>query len=299
MIPFELARPRSLKEAIALLDPEDPDIRPVGGGTAVMLMMKAGVLRPTRLVSLRDIEPQYAQVRVGANGELRIGGLTRLATLEHSPLVKEGWPLLSRTLRTLSNVRVRNVATIGGNLGHADPHMDMPPVLTSLCARVTITGPKGERTVPVEELCTGYYETVLARDELISEVIVPPQAGRPAAYMKVTTRAAHDWPALGVAVVLDMKGRQIDRASVIVGAATDRPTRLTQAETLLRVASPDDSAILRDAGEAGAAQLDIVGDPHGSASYKKQLLKVYLGRAVRTALATVNGSTTPFEGHAE
>ncbi|HEY2020121.1 xanthine dehydrogenase family protein subunit M [Paraburkholderia sp.] len=298
MIPFELARPRSLSEAIALLDPEDPDIRPVGGGTAVMLMMKAGVLRPTRLVSLGDIEPRYAQLHVGENGELRIGGLTRLATLEHSSLVKEGWPLLSRTLRTLSNVRVRNVATIGGNLAHADPHMDMPPVLSSLGASVTISGPAGERNVLVEALCTGYYETVLARDELISEVIVPPQAGRPSAYMKVTTRAAHDWPALGVAVVLDMNGPRIGNASVIVGAATDRPTRLTQAEALLRGALPDDTAVLRDAGEAGAAQLDIVGDSHGSASYKKQLLRVYLGRAVRTALATVNGGTTPFEGHA-
>ena len=222
MIPFDLARPRSLMEAIALLDPEDPDIRPVGGGTAVMLMMKAGVLRPTRLVSLRDIEPRYAQVRAGENGELRIGGLTRLATLEHSPVVKEGWPLLARTLRTLSNVRVRNVATIGGNLGHADPHMDMPPVLTSLGARVTISGPNGERSVPVEELCTGYYETVLARDELISEVIVPPQAGRPAAYMKVTTRAAHDWPALGLTLSLLLDGRALMRevkvpTCVIVG----------------------------------------------------------------------------------
>ncbi|HEY4350100.1 MAG TPA: FAD binding domain-containing protein, partial [Paraburkholderia sp.] len=214
MIPFELARPRSLTEAIALLDPEDPDIRPMGGGTAVMLMMKAGVLRPTRLVSLRDVEPEYAQIGIGDHGELHIGGLTRLAALEHSPLVKEGWPMLARTLRTLSNVRVRNVATIGGNLAHADPHMDMPPVLTSLGARVAIKGPNGERTVPVEQLCTGYYETVLARDELISRVIVPPQAGRPAAYMKVTTRASHDWPALGVAIVLDMKGAAIDRASV-------------------------------------------------------------------------------------
>jgi carbon-monoxide dehydrogenase medium subunit len=211
--------------------------------------------------------------------------------------VKEGWPLIARTLRTLSNVRVRNVATIGGNLGHADPHMDMPPVLTSLGARVTIAGPLGERTVPVEELCTGYYETVLARDELISEVIVPQQAGRPAAYMKVTTRAAHDWPALGVAVVLDMQGERIHRASVIVGAATDRPTRLTQAEALLCGALPDD-AILREAGDAGAAQLDIVGDPHGSASYKKQLLKVYLGRAVRTALAAATGRAAQFGGHA-
>jgi carbon-monoxide dehydrogenase medium subunit len=298
MIPFELARPRSLTEAIALLDPEDPDIRPMGGGTAVMLMMKAGVLRPTRLVSLRDVEPEYAQVGIGNHGELHIGGLTRLATLEHSPLVKEGWPLLARALRTLSNVRVRNVATIGGNLAHADPHMDMPPVLSSLGARVTIKGPNGERTVPVEQLCTGYYETVLARDELISRVIVPPQAGRPAAYMKVTTRASHDWPALGVAVVLDMQGAAIRQASVIVGAATDRPTRLTEAEALLRGAEPSDEKTLRHAGEAGAAQLDIVGDSHGTASYKKQLLKVYLGRAVRTALAAANSRGTAFEGHA-
>jgi carbon-monoxide dehydrogenase medium subunit len=282
MAPFELATPSSLQQAIGLLDPEDPDIRPVGGGTAVMLMMKAGVLRPTRLVSLRGIEPVYSQVSVGTNGELQIGGLTRLATLEHSSLVKEGWPLLTRTLRTLSNVRVRNVATIGGNLGHADPHMDLPPVLTALGARVTVTGPQGERTFPVEQLCTGYYETVLARDELISRVIVPPQANRPAAYMKVTTRAAHDWPALGVAVVLDMQGEQVRTASVIVGAATDKPTRLSGAEAVLKGAVLDD-ATLRRAGEAGAAELDIVGDPHGSASYKKHLLTVYLGRAVRTA----------------
>jgi carbon-monoxide dehydrogenase medium subunit len=285
MAPFELARPASLAEAIGLLDPEDPDIRPVGGGTAVMLMMKAGVLRPTRLVSLGGIEPGYSQLELGAEGELHIGGMTRLAALEHSPIVKQGWPMLTRTLRTLSNVRVRHVATVGGNLAHADPHMDLPPVLSALGARVTIIGPSGERTIPVEQLFTGYYETVLARNELISRVVVPPQGGRPAAYMKVTTRAAHDWPALGVAVVLTTEGPVIRQASVIVGAATDKPTRLLAAEEVLRGSRAED-AILRRAGEAGAAELDIVGDPHGSASYKKHLLSVYLGRAVRTALAT-------------
>ncbi|MBN3846835.1 xanthine dehydrogenase family protein subunit M, partial [Paraburkholderia sp. Ac-20342] len=239
MAPFEFATPRSLQQAIALLDPEDPDIRPVGGGTAIMLMMKAGVLRPTRLVSLQDVEPEHSRISIGGNGELQIGGLTRLAALEHSQEVREGWPLLARTLRTLSNVRVRNVATLGGNLAHADPHMDMPPVLSALGASVTVTGPAGERTLPVEELATGYYETVLARNELISKVTVPAQAGRPAAYMKVTTRASHDWPALGVAVVLDMQGERIGNASVIVGAATDRPTRLVDAEAILRGALPD------------------------------------------------------------
>lgn len=284
MAPFEFATPGSLREAIGLLDPEDPGIRPVGGGTAVILMMKAGVLQPTRLVSLRGIEPRYSQIEVDAQGELHIGGLTRLTQLEHSQAVKDGWPVLIRTLRTLSNVRVRNVATVGGNLSHADPHMDLPPVLSALGARVVISGPQGERTVPCEALCTGYYETVLARDELVSEVIVPAQGARPAAYMKVTTRAAHDWPALGVAVVLDMDGQQIKTASVIVGAATDKPTRMAGAEAILRGAEIND-ANLRRAGEAGADELDIVGDPHGSANYKKHLLRVYLGRAVRSALA--------------
>ncbi|MFJ1472045.1 MULTISPECIES: FAD binding domain-containing protein [Massilia] len=285
MAPFELARPATLQDAIALLDPEDPDIRPVGGGTAVMLMMKAGVLRPTRLVSLAGIEPEHARLGVGADGALRIGGLARLSALEHSVAVREGWPMLARTLRTLSNVRVRHVATVGGNLAHADPHMDLPPVLSALGARVTVTGPDGTRTLPVEDLSTGYYETVLARDELVTAVDVPAQAGRAGAYMKVTTRAAHDWPALGVAVVLDLDGEQVRDARVFVGAATDRPTRLAGAEALLRGAAARDDAVLKRAGEAAAAELDIVGDPHGSASYKKHLLSVYLGRAVRCALA--------------
>ncbi|MGP1615333.1 MAG: FAD binding domain-containing protein [Pollutimonas bauzanensis] len=283
MIPFEYLAPRTLEEAIQCLDPEDPDIRPVGGGTAIMLMMKAGVLRPTRLVSLRRVEDKYREIRVNDAGELRIGGMASLAALEQSPLLRGGWPVLARTFRSLSNIRVRNVATIGGNLAHGDPHMDMPPVLSALGARVLATGPSGTREIAVEELCVGYYETVLNRDELISEVIVPPMGGRRAVYFKVTTRAAHDWPALGVAVSLQPDGGSVRNASLIVGAATDRPTRLHAAEALLRNATPSDE-ILRRAGQAAADALDIVSDQHGSAAYKKHLLSVYLGRAVRAAM---------------
>ena len=145
MVPLEFVVPYSIEEAIDMLDAEDPGIRPVGGGTAIMLMMKAGVLTPTRLVSLQHIEPRYAELRINAAGELVIGGLTRLATLEHHPEVKRGWPVLSRMMRTLSNVRVRSVATVGGALAHADPHMDLPPVLAALGARVSVMGPKGTR----------------------------------------------------------------------------------------------------------------------------------------------------------
>lgn len=282
MTPFEYLLPYSLEEALSLLDPEDPGIRPVGGGTAVMLMMKAGVLRPTRLVSLHRIGEQHAAVRVNRDGELVIGGLARLADIERHADVRQTWPLLAQAARGVANPRVRAVATIGGNLSHADPHLDMPPVLAALGARVVITGPKGARMVDAEDLCTGYYETVVRRDELITEVFVPPQAG-PGAYLKMTTRATHDWPALGVAVVLKMAGEQVQRASVFTGAATDCPTRLRQAQAVLEQRGVDDAA-LRAAADAATAEVRLVGDAHGSAAYKSQLLKVALPRAIQGAL---------------
>lgn len=289
MIPFEYLTPRTLDEALSLLDPEDPDIRPVGGGTAVMLMMKAGVLRPTRLVSLRQLEGQHRQIQIDPDGALRIGGMASLASLEHSPVVRQGWPVLARTFRSLSNQRVRNVATIGGNLAHADPHMDMPPVLSALGASVIATGPGGSRQIAVEDLCVGYYETVLERNELISQVIVPPMNGACAAYCKVTTRAAHDWPALGLAVSLQLEGPVIREASVVLGAATDRPTRLERAQAMLRGAAPTEQH-LKQVGLAATEALDIVSDQHGSAGYKKHLLSIYLGRAVNAAIHTSQGA---------
>ena len=126
MTPFELAEPKSLSDAIKLLDPDDPTIRPLAGGTALMLMMKAGVFRPAKLVSLRKIETKYTGIAAGADG-LRIGAMTTLNALERSADVKKYTPLITRTMLTLSNVRVRNVATVGGALAHGDPHPDDPP----------------------------------------------------------------------------------------------------------------------------------------------------------------------------
>lgn len=290
MTPFELAEPRTLREALALLDPDDATVRPISGGTAVMLMMKAGVLRPRRLVSLRAIDGGLAGIDRAPDGWLRIGAMTPLAELERADAVRREWPVIARTLLTLSNVRVRNVATIGGHLAHGDPHQDLPPVLSVLGARVTVAGPKAERTVPVEGLSTGYYETVLARDELITAVIVPPLGTKRAAYLKCTTRSADDWPALGMAVALEVEGDRNGTAgavvrtiSVVIGAATDRPTRLVAAESVLRGARVDDATLAR-AGDAAADELALVGDSRGSAAYKKQLARVYLRRAVRAAL---------------
>jgi carbon-monoxide dehydrogenase medium subunit len=286
MTPFELAEPPSLQEAIALLDTDDPAVRPIAGGTALMLMMKAAVFKPTRLVSLRAIEPRYSGIQAGPDGGLRIGAMTTLSALDRSPLVRQQVPVITRTLKTLSNVRVRNVATVGGNLAHGDPHMDLPPVLIALGARVVITGRAGERELPVEELLAGYYETVLARDELISELVIPPQAGRRAVYCKVTTRAAHDWPAVGIAVSLG--GNGADRARIVLSAATEKAIRLPEAEAALGDGVDDDA--IRRAAEAAADTATLISDAQGTAAYKKQLVRVYVERALRQVLSSASGS---------
>ncbi len=283
MIPFELAEPRSLAAAIKLLDPDDDMVRPIAGGTALMLMMKAGVFRPAKLVSLRKIESQYTTIAATADG-LTIGAMTTLAPLERSADVRAHAPVVTRTLLTLSNIRVRNVATVGGALAHGDPHMDLPPVLMALGASVTIIGADGERKLPVEELFSGYYETTLAKNELIASVQVPSQRGKRAAYMKVTTGSADDWPALGVAVVIEQDGDAIKSARIVASAATEKATRLKAAEDILNGNRVDEAVVLR-AAEAAMDEAEFVADVRGSVPYKRELMRVYVQRAVQAAWA--------------
>ena len=282
MIPFDLAEPTSLAAAIKLLNPDDPSVRPIAGGTALMLMMKAGVFNPEKLVSLRKIEGKYSSISAGSDG-LRIGAMTTLGTLERSDDVRKHAPVITRTLRTLSNVRVRNVATVGGALAHGDPHMDLPPVLMALGATLTVIGPKGERKLAVEELFAGYYETVLEKDELIAEVHVPSQGSKKASYFKVTTGSADDWPALGVAAVIDANGNAIKSARLVASAATDKATRLKSAEAVVAGKTIDDK-LLREAGEAALGDCEFIADVRGSIPYKRELMRVYVRRAVRAAL---------------
>jgi carbon-monoxide dehydrogenase medium subunit len=283
MIPFEMLQPASLKEALSLLDPQEPAIRPVAGGTALMLMMKAGVFQPTRLICLHRIEPEHARITVGGGGELRIGAMATLRELEKDLNVAARLPVLKRAMRTLSNVRVRNVARVGGALAHGDPHMDLPPVLAALGARISIAGLEKNREIPLENLYVGYYETVLEKNELIVAVTVPALNGRKAAYMKVTSRTADDWPCLGVAVTFALTDGAIRDPVVVVSAATEKLTRMTATEQALAGAAPDDAA-LRRAGDAAADEVQTLSDAHGSAPYKRELLRVYLRRAIRQAL---------------
>jgi carbon-monoxide dehydrogenase medium subunit len=144
-------------------------------------------------------------------------------------------------------------------------------------------GPNGERSLPVEDLFTGYYETVLALNELIAFVHVPAQKSKQAAYMKVTTGAVDDWPALGIAVAIVNDADAIKSARIVASAATEKATRLTVAEAVLTGNRIDDK-LIRRAAEAAVEEVEFVSDVRGSAPYKRELMRVYIQRAVRAAL---------------
>ena len=163
----------------------------------------------------------------------------------------------------------------------------MATVEAKVGAQVVAAGPAGERTIPVEKLFAGYYETVLARNELITGVVIPAQGSRRAAYLKCTTRAVHDWPALGVAVALDGSNGTLKSSRVVVSAATSKAMRLKSAEKLL-AGQKIDNKLLAQAGDAAAEEADILADIRGSASYKREILRVYIGRAVRAAMQGAN-----------
>ena len=282
MASFEIVEPQSLDQAFSMLDRDDPAVRPISGGTALMLMMKSQLFTPVRLVSLRRLGQPFSGFGLSADGtHFCIGAMATFSELEQSPDIKKYFPVVTQTMRTLANVRVRNVATVGGNLAHGDPHLDLPPVWTSLDAQALLVCVDGERVVPVADLFAGYYETNIKDGELIAEIRVPVRPTWRSTYAKVTTRSAHDWPALGIAISIESNDRRITDLRVVLSAALDKPTRLTATEAMLRGLEVDDD-VLRRAGGVASEEVHIETDGRGSAAYKRHLLRVHLGRAIQT-----------------
>lgn len=282
---FELVEPASLAEAIAALDADATAVRAIAGGTALSLMLQARLFQPRRLVSLRRLDGALRGVRVDDAGGLRIGALTTLGELERSPLIALAFPVLAQALHALANVRVRNAATIGGHLAHADPHQDLPPILLVLGAEVRVAGPGGERRVGVAELIAGYYETTLAPRELIVELYLPPQPpGVRAAYEKFTALSADDWPAVGAAAWLRRDAAQVVEARIAVGSASDRPIRIDAAEAIACTQGP---AAFAAAADAAAASVEPIADIRGSIAYKREMIRVHVRRALERAYAPV------------
>src|SRR5919108_1510919 len=199
---IKLLQPSSLDEAVALLGSQRDEAKIISGGTALVIMLKNRLIAPATLLSLGRLH-ELRGLRHEPGIGLRIGALVTLREAELSTLIREKNPTLANTFSRVGNVRVRNAATVGGNLSEADYASDPPCVLVAMRAKIKARSGKGEREIPVVNLFKGFYETALTPDEILTELIVPdPPAGSRSAYLKYVSRSSEDRPCAGMAVVL-------------------------------------------------------------------------------------------------
>ncbi len=273
----EFLQPDSLDEAIELLS-HDPDAsKVIAGGTAVVLMLQQKLIAPQRLISLDRI-PGWDSIRV-ADGNLTIGALARLREVETSPLVQMHLPALAQACHEVGNVRVRNQATMGGNLAEADYASDPPAVMLALDARVGVTGPDGPRSLPLSEFLLGFFTTALEPGELVTEVVIPIPDNARMTYLKYKSRSSEDRPCVGVAAVGMLKENVITDLRVAVGAASEVPRRLVGVEQWA-VGQPLDDALIAEIVEGYAAGVETLDDLRGSAWYRTQMIRVHVRRAL-------------------
>jgi carbon-monoxide dehydrogenase medium subunit len=283
MIPFQLHLPSTVDEALDLLDRYGEDARPMAGGTALVLLMEQRLVRPEHIISLGRIA-ELGRIET-ANGSLRIGAAVQHRTLENNPAARSTWPLLTETYHRVATVRIRNMATVGGGLAHADPNQDPPATLIALNARVGVASKRGRRELPIEDLFRGYYETALEPGEIITHVDIPQPARPPrTAYLKFLPRTADDYPTVAVAAAVDVVDGRIQDARIALNAAGPTPLRARAAEDMLRNQSPTPE-LLRSAAATVPPITDPTSDHRGSANYKSRMAEVFTRRALERALA--------------
>ena len=274
---FDLLQPRSVSEAVAMLARYGDDARPLGGGTTLVILMKQRALYYPYLVDLQTI-PGLAEIKVESNG-VRIGALVTHRSLECSPMIRASFPALADAFGQIGNIRIRQTASIGGNLAHADYRLDPPPALLVLGAEASLFGANGARTVPLSQFFQGLYETALKPAELLIDIKVPfmPENSR-AVYLRYSTLSANDWPCLGVAAFLSKANGRCRELRVALGGLASTPVLVggldfVNDQTL-------DSAIIERLLDAVDQQIAPFADLRGSEWYKRRMARLFVKKAV-------------------
>jgi carbon-monoxide dehydrogenase medium subunit len=288
MIPpsFDYVVPESLSNAVSLLA-QNPEAKVLAGGQSLIPLMRFRLSEPAVLIDLNRL-PGLEYIRE-EGGWLKVGALTRETALDHSRLVRERYPLLADTTRVVADPLVRNLATLGGNLAHADPANDHPATMLAYEAQIVAMGPGGKRTIPATEFFVGPFESALAHGEILTEIRIPaPEARSGGAYFKLE-RKVGDYATAAVAVqlVLDPDGT-CARAGIGLTNVGLTPIKAGVAETAAVGRRLDDGAVREIAGLAAEAA-EPESDHRGSADYKRGLVKTLSTRALRKATARAMG----------
>ncbi|MEK6227621.1 MAG: xanthine dehydrogenase family protein subunit M [Chloroflexota bacterium] len=288
MIPasFEYAVARDIADAIQLLASSGGEGKVLAGGQSLIPLMKFRLAQPALLI---DINRVAGLGEIRENGELQIGALVRENDLEANPIVRQRYPILVDTAAVVADPLVRNLATIGGNLAHADPANDHPATMLAVRASVVVQGPKGERVIPIDELFVDTFTTSLAPDEILTQIRIPKPAPKSGgAYLKFE-RKVGDFAIAGVAVMLTLDANgKVARAGIGLTNVGPTAIRAGRAEDVLTGQTPDDKTIAEAASRAAAAA-EPVSDLRGPAEYKKDVVRVLTQRAIVKAVARAKG----------
>jgi carbon-monoxide dehydrogenase medium subunit len=277
---FELIQPTTLEEASAALT-ENAEARVIAGGTALLTLIKHGILIPKTLINLKKIKAAN-DISYDAQTGLRVGALAAIYDVESSPIVRQRYPVLADACHLVANIRIRNMATIGGNLAHGDYQSDPPTVLVALDASVELLSPAGTRQMKLAEFLKGSYETALEPGELVSALIVPPAQRLRGTYTKFTTGSSEERPCVGVAALASIENGICAELRLVVGAVSPKPVRLEKAETMARGEKLTPQLVERIASDA-SSRVDPTADLRGPVDYKRHLVHVLVRRALSAA----------------
>ncbi len=290
MIPpsFEYLTPSKISDAIAMLQKHGEEAKILAGGHSLIPAMRLRLSEPGYLIDISGI--QGLDYILEESGQLRIGAMTREASLEESQIVREKYPLLLDTAKMIADPSVRNVATVGGNLAHGDPANDHPATMLALGANVVVEGPNGSREIGIDDFFPDFFTTALEPEEILTEIRIPsPPSGSGGAYLKIE-RKVGDYAAAAVACQLNIdSGGSIQKIGIGLTNVGSTPIRASSAQQLLQGKNPDENMIA-EAGRLSAADSEPMEDLRGSAEYKRALVNELTQRAIKLSLQRAEGS---------
>jgi carbon-monoxide dehydrogenase medium subunit len=285
---FSYFEPADVTEAIKILAEQGSKAYPLAGGTDLLVRMKRGDITPTALVNLKRIKG-IDQIKKESGKGISIGALTSISAIENSPLIQSSHPVLVEAAGVLGSPSIRNLGTLGGNIGRASPASDMAPSLIVLQARVVIEGLNDKRELDIEKFFLGPGATTLSTGDLITSFFLPERAPNSAAvYMKLGRREGPDCALVGVAVLLALSGKKdgAREARVALSSVAPVPLRARKTEEIL-LSGPLNEDRIKKAARVAAEESSPITDMRATGSYRKEMVRVLTFRAVSKALALV------------
>jgi len=290
---FEYLKAKSIGEVVSLLGEHGKKACLLAGGSDLLTDVRLRIVEPQYLIDLKSILGMDS-IQYDEKEGLSLGALATLQAIADSPVIREKCPILSQATSQMASHQIRNRATVGGNICHGTPSADTAPPLIALGAKLTISGPAGERIVLAEDFFKGPGLTVLSGDEILTQIQVPPLTSRTAGvYLKGTLKRAMDLALVGVAVVVTLgnSGDTCDDIKIALGAVAPTPIRAKEAEKECRGKKLDSSVIERVA-KVTRSEAAPISDVRCSAEYRSDLIETLTERALTQAWGMAkNGGT--------